>query len=133
MRAFRSVVRDERGSVTVLVAVLLTLVAALCVSLSNLGAAAGDRARAQSAADAAALAGVAEGREAAERLAARNGAVLVDYREDEATVDVRVEVHGANAQASARRHDPPPPTIEVVETTIVETVVTIVSLSPADR
>lgn len=133
MRSSKSGHCPERGSVTVLVAVLLTLFAALCVGLATVGAGVVARARAQSAADAAALAGVSEGREAAERFALQNGANLVEYRENDVSVDVRVELDGVNAQASAIRHDPPPPVIEVVETTIVETVVTIVSSPSSDR
>jgi hypothetical protein len=64
-----------------------------------------DAARARRAADAAALAGVAGGRIAAERLAAANGAVVLEWgRQDhEVTVTVRV----GDAHATARASDGP--------------------------
>ena len=59
------------------------------------------RARAQSAADAAALAGAVEGEPAAVELARRNGATLVEFEERGTAVHVIVDVHGVRAEASA--------------------------------
>ncbi len=83
-------------------AAVLTLVAVLTVFVVKLGAAAADRARAQGAADAVALAGAAEGRSSAVALAARNGATLIDYAEVGDDVTVTVEVNGARGFARAR-------------------------------
>lgn len=85
--------------------VLLVIVAAggLVLVLGRLGGDAVDRARAQSAADAAALAGAAAGRSEAELVAAANGARLVTW--EEAGADVRVRVSYRRFEASARaRH-----------------------------
>jgi hypothetical protein len=60
-----------------------------------------DRQRAQNAADAAALAGVTGGREASERLAARNDGILIAWSRDGRTVVVTVTVDGQSARARA--------------------------------
>jgi len=60
-----------------------------------------DRGRAQTAADAAALAATEGGRGAAQRLAASNGAILVGYAEVGDVVTVVVELNGARATARA--------------------------------
>jgi len=60
-----------------------------------------DRGRAQTAADAAALAATEGGRAAAQRLAAGNGAVLVGYAEAGDVVTVVVELNGERATARA--------------------------------
>ena len=60
-----------------------------------------DRGRAQTAADAAALAAIEGGRSAAQRLATRNGAVLVGYSEAGDVVTVVVELRGERATARA--------------------------------
>lgn len=62
-----------------------------------------DRSRAQAAADAAALAGAAGGREEAELLARANGAELVDFERSGNEVLVTVLVDGARAVARADR------------------------------
>jgi Flp pilus assembly protein TadG len=64
-----------------------------------------DRQRAQNAADAAALAGVTGGREASERLAARNDAVLIAWSREGRTVVATVRV--GDRSASARATDEP--------------------------
>jgi secretion/DNA translocation related TadE-like protein len=75
--------RDERGAVTVLAVVAVALAVALAFGVARLGRAAGDRARADTAADAAALAAagaIARGHDpasAAASTAAGNGARLV--------------------------------------------------------
>ena len=60
-----------------------------------------DRGRAQTAADAAALAATEGGRAAAQRLAADNGAVLVGYAEAGDVVTVVVDLDGERVTARA--------------------------------
>ena len=71
--------------------------------LVHLGVLALHRAQARSAADAAALAGVAEGRAAADEVARSNGAVLESFVADGTDVEVRVRVGSTHATARARR------------------------------
>lgn len=92
---------SERGSFLPLVALGLALVVVAGLLLAGFGRATGDRARAQTAADAAALAGVVEGREAAEELAAANGAELLEFRREGAEVVVRVRLGRSLASARA--------------------------------
>ncbi len=95
--------RSERGAVTILVGATVVLVAWLTLFVIDLGAAATDRARAQTAADAAALAGVLEGRGGADELAQANDGRLVAFVETENEVEVRVEVGDAVATARAAK------------------------------
>ena len=90
-----------RGQALPLVALVLALTAGVLVLAVRLGAPLDDAARARTAADAAALAGAAEGPEAAERLARDNGGTLVDYRATGAGVEVTVRVGAAVAIARA--------------------------------
>lgn len=108
---------EERGSITVLAAAAMMLIGVLLVGVGMLGGAAVERARAQTAADAAALAGAVHGRAEAEAVAAANEGVLVSYDEQAADADeiggkiggsdggtrvvVVVDVGGARATASA--------------------------------
>jgi outer membrane lipoprotein SlyB len=63
-----------------------------------------DRARAQTAADAAALAGAVDGRAAAALLASANAAELVDFESDGSMVVVEVRTdRGTRARARAER------------------------------
>lgn len=96
---------QERGSVTPLLALLVVAVGGLCLGLGRLGAAANSAARAQTAADAAALAGAADGLDAARRLAAANGAEVVELQseDDGSAVQVVVRVRGLEAVARAVR------------------------------
>jgi len=82
--------------------VAVVLAAAASLGIARLGVAARDRARAQTAADASALAGAAEGPAAARELAAANGARLVTYRQ--VGLDTRVEVEVGSARAHGRAH-----------------------------
>ena len=96
--------RGERGQAAILVVVVATVIgAAVLVGLGGLGRDLVDRARAQTAADAAALASLEGGRAAATRLAAAHGAVIVAWSggEDEVTVTVR----RGRARATARATD----------------------------
>ena len=100
----RSVVRrSERGSVLPLMSLVLAGVLITSGLVIGVTSRVLDRTTAQSAADAAALAGVAEGRSGAARLAETNGATLVVFEEDAASVRVVVEVDGRRAEAWAER------------------------------
>lgn len=92
----------EGGQVMPLVVAVMVVVGVVMMALTHLGVAAADRARAQTAADAAALAGAADGRPAADELAVANGARLVSYREVGSDVIVTVAVNAARATARAR-------------------------------
>ncbi len=86
---------------------LLALAGASClIGVLLLGATLGrvvERAECQDAADASALAGVAEGRVQAEQLAVANDAVVLSFDADGNTVEVWVECGGVRAAASAER------------------------------
>ncbi len=98
----------EQGAVTVLVGLSVVIAALLTLAVINLGVAATDRARAQTAADAAALAGVLEGRDGADQLATANDGRVIDYQDAGDEVQVRVEVGDAVATARAQRRETPP-------------------------
>jgi hypothetical protein len=94
----------------VVAALLVALVLVLLVGVTHLGAVAVDRARARTAADAAALAAVVDegrspgtGRRAAADVAARNGAAMTGYRLDGTAVEVTVQVDDARATSRADR------------------------------
>lgn len=94
--------RGTKGQVLplVLVAVLLAGVAGL--GLIRVAVASSRRSAVQAAADAAALAGAAEGEDAARRLAAANGGEVVSYWADGLEVEVVVRRRGVTATARAR-------------------------------
>lgn len=102
---------SERGSVLPLLALGLALVLVAGLFLVGLAGAAVERAKAQTAADAAALAGAVEGRQAAAELARRNGGELVELRVagDETIVRVRVGETVAEARAAVELGAVPPP------------------------
>ena len=97
--------RDEHGAVTVLLGTAIVFVALLVLHETKLSVAAADRARAQTAADAAALGGVVDGEEAAADLARSNGATLLSFVDDGDRVQVRVGFHDAVATARAERSE----------------------------
>lgn len=99
---------QQRGSVVILAAAFVAVAMLLVFGLGRLGGAAVARARARSAADAAALAGAAEGRSAAEAVAVANGGSVVGW--EQLGTDVRVAVELDDAQATARARRMPPPT-----------------------
>ncbi|MBK9179910.1 MAG: hypothetical protein IPM45_10160 [Acidimicrobiales bacterium] len=103
----RVVVDGDRGQVIPLVAVALVAAGALLWLLAALGAVVVDQARARSAADAAALAGAAEGREAAAAVAEANGARLEAFEADGTDTQVWVRVGRAVARARATRRFEP--------------------------
>jgi len=84
-----------------LVAGIMAVAVVLLLAVGELGRTAAEGARARTAADAAALAGAAEGRDAAARLAAENGGTLVSYAADQGAVLVTVSVGRASATARA--------------------------------
>jgi hypothetical protein len=93
----------DGGQATVLVAAAVALAVVALVALAPMGRALAQRAQARTAADAAALAGAAEGQEAAERLAVDNGGRLLAFRRgDDGEVVVRVAVGDVDAWARAR-------------------------------
>ena len=84
-------------------ALTMALTATSLVALGSLGQTVIDAARAQIAADAAALAGVVGGPGAAEEAALRNGGRLVDYVVETGDVIVAVELGSVREQARASR------------------------------
>ncbi len=101
-RGFRAPTVERGASLPLLALVLavLLMVTSVVVGLSTRVL---DRAQAQSAADAAALAGVVEGRDGAERFAVANGGELVVFEESDNAVRVVVVVDGWKAEARAER------------------------------
>ncbi len=100
--------RGERGQALPLVLVALVLAGAVLLAVGGLADRAIADARARTAADAAALAGAAEGEVAARVVAEDNGAIVVGWAEAGGQVRVEVEVHGRHAVAAAERTGPPP-------------------------
>ena len=93
----------DRGSMLVFVMLVgVALTAAVTLALMPVLVSVVDRARAQNAADAAALAGVARGEAAASAIAAANDATLVAWSRSgyEVTVTVRVGERQATARAT---------------------------------
>lgn len=91
----------DRGQALPLLAGALALVVMLLVGLVALGNTADDRARAQTAADAAALAGAADGRAAAESAATANHASLERFVARAGEVEVVVRAGDSRATARA--------------------------------
>ena len=83
--------------------VVLAAAAVVVIAIARLGIAADEAAQARTAADAAALAGAAQGFAVATELADANGATLVDYTAFGNEVEVRVQVGSAVAVARAER------------------------------
>ena len=91
----------ERGSVLPLVALLVVAMGGLGLVLGRLGGEAVAAGRARTAADAAALAGAAEGEDAARAVARANGAVLERAERDGDAFVARVRLAGEVATARA--------------------------------
>ena len=98
----------DRGQAAPLMVVMLLVVTVVAVATVEIGQLLDESARARTAADAAALAGAAAGRNEAAALAAANGGLLLSYSEQEAvgdsgavlvTVAVRVGRAGRTARA----------------------------------
>ena len=96
----RSNCRD-RGQAVVLLLIVVVMAALAVVGTGRFSVRVIDRGRAQTAADAAALAAVAGGRIAAGRLAVDNGARLVSFAEADGAITVVVDVAGQRATARA--------------------------------
>ena len=94
---------SDRGQLAPLYALIVLVAAGAVVLLAQLGVLAVHRAHARTAADAAALAGAAQGRGAAEQVAQANGAVLESFTVSGSDVQVRVRVGSTHATARARR------------------------------
>lgn len=92
---------DDRGQAVALLVAVVAMAALSVVAVGMFGERLVDRGRAQTAADAAALAGTVGGRSAAHRLAGDNGADLVSYAEIGDVVTVVVDVDGERATARA--------------------------------
>jgi hypothetical protein len=93
----------DRGQATPLVIAVIALAVAVALALGPVARHANDRARARTAADAAALAGAAEGARAARSVAEANGARVIFFWEEGHDVWVGVELGEARAAAKARR------------------------------
>jgi hypothetical protein len=91
---------------------MVAVVTVALVALVPSARAVADRARARTAADAAALAGAAEGEQAARDLADTNGATLESFERDGDEVVVRVEVGEVGAYARARATARPASNVE---------------------
>ncbi len=99
---------DDRGQAAIMVVIVgAVLFVAALTGLSTLGARVTDRARAQSVADAAALASVEAGRGVAEDLVARAGADVLSWRRGPAPGEVTVVVRLGEATATARATSEP--------------------------
>lgn len=97
---------DDRGQIVPLAAAMVALCCVALLALVPVAGALDARARARTAADAAALAGAADGDRAARQVAEANGADLVELGRtgDEVVVQVRVGEVEAYARARATRH-----------------------------
>jgi len=97
----------DRGSITIVTTAVLVIGVSLSLRLGDLGDSLVRFARAQSIADASALAGVYGSRVESARIAVENGAVLVRYEESTSgfdggsTVRVTIELDGRLAEAWA--------------------------------
>lgn len=93
----------QRGAMLPMLAFLLVVVMVTTAVIVGLTERVLDRAQAQSAADAAALAGVMDGRAGADRLAAANRGTVVEFESADNWVRVVVVVDGRRAEARADR------------------------------
>jgi hypothetical protein len=93
---------DDRGQVVPLAAAMVALCGVALLALVPVAGALDERARARTAADAAALAGAADGEAAAEQVAAANGADLLEIEQEGDEVVVQVRVGEVEAYAKAR-------------------------------
>jgi hypothetical protein len=93
---------SQSGSATPTMLAVMVVIAVAIVGLAQAGRHGMDTASAQTAADAAALAGSLDGRSAAQSLASANGAELIAYEErSDGSVDVSVRIGRAVAHARA--------------------------------
>ncbi|MGH9210593.1 MAG: M15 family metallopeptidase [Acidimicrobiales bacterium] len=99
----------DRGQTTPLLVAAVGLVAVLLLGIGPMGRAVVQRTQARTAADAAALAGAAEGEDAAADVARANGGDLTSYDVSGDEVTVQVVIDGVGAFGRARRHEVPAP------------------------
>ena len=100
--------RPDHGQAALLVVVgAATLLAASVAALSTIGTQLVDERRAQTAADAAALAALVGGRAGAAEFAARHGATLVSWERGPGPHEVTVVVTVGDTPATARASDAP--------------------------
>ena len=99
---------DDGGQVWPLLVLVVLVSLGAAVGLGRLGLEVVERARARTAADAAALAGVTGGRTAAERVARADGGHLVRFTSQGGATEVQVQVGGFAAWARARAGSPSP-------------------------
>ena len=92
---------SDRGQALPLLAAVLVVAGVVALVVADLGVAAVERAKARTAADAAALAGAAEGESAARHVAEANDATLVSFVADGMFVEVVVRSGRATARATA--------------------------------
>jgi len=103
-------VRAQQGSALFVVVVVAALCAVVVAGLAMVGSDALDAARAQTVADAGALAGSVAGRGGAERVVAEGNGTILSARSSSYEFDIVVRVGEATAAARARRE---PPTVGV--------------------
>ena len=92
----------DTGQASILLLLVVAVGVLAMVLIGVVGEVARDRARARTAADAAALAGVSGGREAADAVARQNGGELEAWRTAGGSTEVTVRVGHARATATAR-------------------------------
>ncbi len=102
-RRLRSV-RPQSGSAVIMMIGVVALTITMTIASTQVIVLLGQRAKAQTAADAAALAAVTTSRDAAYTVARLNSASVIEYRDYGQAVDVGVRVGRATAQARAIRH-----------------------------
>lgn len=93
--------RDECGQAVPLLLVFVVFIGVIGLAIAKVGAQAVDETHAQTAADAAALAGVVGGRSAAAEVAQKNGATIESYLVDHDDVQVIVVIGTRRAAARA--------------------------------
>lgn len=94
---------EERGQITPLLALVVLAIGGLVFGLARFGATVTHAAQAQGAADAGALAGAAQDRDAADAVVAANGGAVATYERLGSDIQVRVQVGDTWAVARARR------------------------------
>jgi hypothetical protein len=94
---------DQRGQATPLVALVVLAIGGLLFGIARFGATVSHAAQAQAAADAGALAGAVEDRNATEAVVGANGGEVATYERFGSEIQVRAVVGDAWAVARARR------------------------------
>lgn len=99
--------RDDGQAAVLVVTVATVLLVAIILALGDMGRTAVDRSRAQTAADAAALASLDGGHASAESLAQRHGASVVTWSQGPGPSEVTVTVRLGDTTATARASNAP--------------------------